>query len=79
MQIDLRFGHVDQKLQGIDGRFDRMEGEFKTMQGDIKTMQGEINQRFDSVHHLMFLGIIAICGAIVTGIVGVLGFVAMQV
>jgi tetrahydromethanopterin S-methyltransferase subunit G len=71
-EVDQRFAQVDQKLGQIDERFDGMEGEFKAM-------QREINQRFDGIHHLMFQGIIAICGMIITGFLGVLAFVATQV
>ena len=71
-KVDEGFTQVDQKLGQIDERFDGMEGEFKAM-------QREINQRFDGIHHIMFQGIIAICGMIITGFLGALAFVATQV
>jgi tetrahydromethanopterin S-methyltransferase subunit G len=66
-----RFEDVHKRFEDVDKRFDKLEDRFEGL-------QKEMNMRFDSVHKLMFQGLLGIMGAMVTIFVGLAGLIIAQ-
>jgi len=70
-KVDKGFVDVGERFKEVDKRFDKLEDRFEAL-------QKEMNLRFDTVHRLMFQGLLGIMGAIVTGFVGLAGLIIAQ-
>jgi hypothetical protein len=83
MQTMTRESWTDERLdefgKRIDERFDRVDERFEKLATSIESMQREMNQRFEGFRRDIFHGLIAICGVMVTGFVGVMGLIVTQV
>ena len=70
-KVDKGFADVDKRFEQVDKRFERLDDR-------LEAMQKEMNLRFDSIHKLMFQGLLAIVGFMVTGFLGVAGLIFSQ-
>jgi uncharacterized protein (DUF3084 family) len=77
-QIDQRFEQVDQRFEQVDLRFEQVDERFGKLEGKLESMQREMNLRFEGFRRDQFHGLIAICGVMVAGFVGVMGLLATQ-
>jgi len=77
-KVDKGFTDVGERLQEVDKRFEQVDKRFDKLEDRFEGMQKEMNLRFDSVHKLMFQGLLGIMGAIITGFVALAGLIIAQ-
>jgi hypothetical protein len=70
-KVDKGFADVGERFKEVDKRFDKLEDRFEGLQKDM-------NHRFETVHKLIFQGLLGIVGAMITGFFGLAGLIISQ-